>query len=63
MPDYEILYLTRDEKLSVIYKTYRRDDGDAVLAATGPAHVGYKSFEIWRGDECVKRGVHPLVPN
>lgn len=63
MPNYEILYLTSDDKVSLIYKTYQRDDRDAVLAATMPMQTGYKSFEIWRGDECVKRGINPLVPN
>lgn len=59
---YEILYLNTDNAVSLNYKTYRRSDRDAVHAAVANA-LAYKLFEVWRGDECVERGINPRTPN
>jgi hypothetical protein len=62
MPSYEIRYLTAGDRISLIYKTYLAHDRDAVLKAVA-SKADYKSYEIWRGDEFVERGINPRVPN
>ena len=63
MLNYEICYLTSDDRVAIIYKTLLSDDRNAVLAACKPTRLRYKHFEIWRGDECVGRGINPRLPN
>jgi hypothetical protein len=63
MLNYEIRYLTGDDKVALIYKTQRSGDRDAELAASVPMSRRYKIYEIWRGDECVRRGINPRLPN
>ena len=63
MLNYEIRYITSDARLALIYKAQLEDDRDAVRAATKPIRLRYKLFEVWRGDECVGRGINPRLPN
>jgi hypothetical protein len=63
MLNYEICYLTADEKLAVSYRTQQAGDRDAVRMAAQALKLRYKLFEVWRGDECVGRGIHPRLPN
>ena len=63
MLNYEIRYLTSDRRVAIIYKTLLSGDRDAVLAASKPTRLNYKHYEVWRGDECVGRGVNPRLPN
>ena len=63
MLNYEIRYLTSDHRVAIIYKALLSDDRDAALAASKPTRLRYKLYEIWRGDECVGRGVNPRLPN
>jgi hypothetical protein len=63
MLNYEIRYLTSDDRLTLIYKTLQSGDRDAVSLATRPMKLPYKQFEVWRGDKCVERGVNPRLPN
>jgi hypothetical protein len=63
MLNYEIRYVTSDDKLALIYNTLQSGDRDAVCVARRPMHVHYKQFEVWRGDECVEKGINPRLPN
>jgi hypothetical protein len=63
MLNYEIRYLTSDDRVAIIYKTLLSGDRDAVLAASKPTRLIYKHYEVWRGDECVGRGINPRLPN
>jgi hypothetical protein len=63
MLNYEIRYLTSDDRLALIYNTLLSGDRDAVRVAMRPMRLRYKQFEIWRGDECVEKGVNPELPN
>jgi hypothetical protein len=63
MLNYEIRYLTSDDRLALIYNTLLNGDRDAVRVAMRPMRLRYKQFEIWRGDECVEKGVNPRLPN
>ena len=63
MLDYEIRYLTNDARLAVLYRTQRNDDREAVRTAMSAGVLRYKLFEVWRGDECVGRGINPSLPN
>jgi hypothetical protein len=63
MLNYEIRYLTGDDRVALIYMTQRWGDRDAERAAAVPMSRRYKSYEIWRGDEFVGRGINPRLPN
>jgi len=63
MLNYEIRYLTSDDKVAIIYNTLQSGDRDAVLTAAKPVRLRYKLYEVWRGDECVGRGINPRLPN
>ena len=63
MPDYEIVYLSTNDRPALIYRILRRDDCDAIDTATASLGLPYKMFEIWHGERCVIRGVNPLAPN
>jgi len=63
MLNYEIRYITSDARLALIYRAQLEDDRNAVLAAAQPNRLRYKLFEVWRGDECVGRGINPRLPN
>ena len=61
--NYEIRYITSDARLALIYRALLADDRDAVRAAERPVRLRYKLFEVWRGDECIGRGINPRLPN
>ena len=63
MLNYEIRYLRGDDRVAIIYKTLLSGDRDAVITASKPTRLNYKHYEVWRGDECVGRGVNPSLPN
>ena len=63
MLNYQIRYLTSDDRLALIYNTLQSDDRDAVRVARRPMRLPYKQFEVWRGDECVEKGINPRLPN
>jgi len=63
MLNYEIRYLRGDDRVAIIYKTLLSGDRDAVITASKPTRLNYKHYEVWRGDECVGRGVNPRLPN
>ncbi|MBV9330622.1 MAG: hypothetical protein JOZ55_03615 [Alphaproteobacteria bacterium] len=63
MLNYEIRYLRGDHKVALIYRTQQWDDREAMLAASDAVRIRYKQFEVWRGDDCVGRGINPSLPN
>ena len=60
MLDYEICYLTKDDKLALLYRTQLSGDRDAVSAAARPMRIRYKQFEVWRGHGLLESAV-PLI--
>jgi hypothetical protein len=57
---YEIRYLNSDGNVSLIHVAVCASDGHAHEAALKLFDHSFHSYEIWRGNDCIKQGGHPL---